>query len=35
MSVIADPQGASFIASQFVAENKDVASPSGASVGAA
>jgi predicted enzyme related to lactoylglutathione lyase len=35
MTVIADPQGASFIASKFVAENKDFASRRGASVGAA
>ena len=32
MAVIADPQGATFIASQFVPENKDVASPAGASL---
>ena len=30
MTVIADPQGATFTASQFVAENKDVAQPAGA-----
>jgi uncharacterized protein len=30
MAVIADPQGATFIASQFVPENKDVAAPSSA-----
>ena len=32
MSVIADPQGATFIASQFVMENKDVPAQNGASV---
>jgi predicted enzyme related to lactoylglutathione lyase len=35
MTIIADPQGATFIASQFVPENKDVGSPAGASVSAA
>ena len=35
MTIIADPQGASFIASQFVPENRDVGSPGGASVSAA
>jgi len=35
MAVIADPQGASFIASQFVAENRDLAGPEGASLSAA
>jgi hypothetical protein len=30
MAVIADPQGATFIASQFVPENKDLAAPSSA-----
>jgi hypothetical protein len=27
MTVIEDPQGATFIASQFVAENKDLGAP--------
>jgi predicted enzyme related to lactoylglutathione lyase len=35
MTVIADPQGASFIASKFVPENRDLASASGASAKAA
>jgi hypothetical protein len=35
MTVIADPQGAMFIASQFVPENRDVAAPTGARSGAA
>jgi uncharacterized protein len=35
MAVIADPQGASFIASQFVPENRDLAGPADASVSAA
>jgi hypothetical protein len=35
MAVITDPQGATFIASQFVPENKGLASPAGASAGAA
>jgi hypothetical protein len=35
MAVIADPQGASFIASQFVPENRTLAGPESASVGAA
>jgi predicted enzyme related to lactoylglutathione lyase len=35
MAVIKDPQGATFIASQFVPENKDVASPASASASAA
>jgi uncharacterized protein len=35
MAVIADPQGASFIASQFVAENRDLAGPENASLSAA
>ena len=34
MAVITDPQGASFIASQFVPENKDLAGAAGASAGA-
>jgi uncharacterized protein len=34
-TVIADPQGATFIASQFVPENKDASAPADASVGAA
>jgi uncharacterized protein len=33
-TVIEDPQGATFITNQFVAENKDVASPARASAGA-
>jgi predicted enzyme related to lactoylglutathione lyase len=35
MAVITDPQGATFTASQFVPENKDLASPASASAGAA
>jgi uncharacterized protein len=35
MAVINDPQGATFIASQFVPENKGLASPAGASASAA
>ena len=35
MTVIGDPQGATFIASQFVAENKDLASQADAGVSAA
>jgi uncharacterized protein len=35
MTVIADPQGATFIASQFVPENRDVAAPSHAPANAA
>jgi hypothetical protein len=35
MTIIADPQGATFIASQFAPENRDVPSPGGASVSAA
>jgi uncharacterized protein len=35
MTVIADPQGATFIASQFVPENKDLGSQSDTTVGAA
>jgi predicted enzyme related to lactoylglutathione lyase len=35
MAVIADPQGATFIASQFVPENRDLASAAGASASAA
>jgi hypothetical protein len=35
MTVIADPQGASFIASQFVPENRDLASPGSESLSAA
>ncbi len=35
MTIIADPQGASFIASQFVPENRDVASPGNESLSAA
>jgi hypothetical protein len=34
MAVIADPGGASFIASKFVPENKDVGTSAGASVSA-
>lgn len=34
MTVIADPQGATLIASQFVPENRDVAGPNHASAGA-
>ncbi len=34
MAVIADPQGASFIASQFAPENRDLAGPESASVSA-
>jgi len=34
MAVVTDPQGATFIASQFVPENRGVASPEGASVSA-
>jgi predicted enzyme related to lactoylglutathione lyase len=33
-TVISDPQGASFVASQFVLENKDLVGSAGASVGA-
>jgi predicted enzyme related to lactoylglutathione lyase len=35
MAVIVDPQGASFIASQFAPENRDLAGPEGASLSAA
>ena len=35
MAIVRDPQGATFIASQFVPDNKDVASPASASAGAA
>jgi predicted enzyme related to lactoylglutathione lyase len=35
MTVIADPQGATLIASKFVPENKDLASPAGSTAGAA
>jgi predicted enzyme related to lactoylglutathione lyase len=35
MAIITDPQGATFIASQFVPENKDLAGPVGASASAA
>jgi predicted enzyme related to lactoylglutathione lyase len=35
LTVIADPQGATFIANKFVPENKDVGSQSDATVGAA
>jgi uncharacterized protein len=35
MTIIADPQGATFIASQFVPENKDLVGQAGASVSAA
>ena len=35
MTVIADPQGATFIASQFVPENRELTGPASASVGAA
>jgi predicted enzyme related to lactoylglutathione lyase len=34
MTVIADPQGATFTASKFVPENRDLASQSSATVGA-
>jgi uncharacterized protein len=34
MTIIADPQGATFIASQFRPENRDLASPTSASLGA-
>jgi predicted enzyme related to lactoylglutathione lyase len=35
MTIIADPQGASFVASKFVPENRDVATESGSRVSAA
>jgi hypothetical protein len=35
MTVIADPQGATFVASKFVPENRDVGSRADAAVGAA
>ena len=35
MTIIADPQGATFIASQFVPENRDVATPGSESLSAA
>ena len=35
MTVLTDPQGATFIASQFVLENKDLTSQTGASTSAA
>ncbi len=35
MTVITDPQGATFIASQFVLENKDLGSHADAALGAA
>lgn len=35
MTIIADPQGASFLASQFVPENRDVATPGNESLSAA
>jgi hypothetical protein len=35
MTIIADPQGATFVASQFAPENRDVASPGSASVSTA
>ena len=35
MTVVTDPQGATFIASKFVLENKDLASQADATVGAA
>ena len=35
MTVITDPQGATFIASKFVLENKDLGSPTDTAVGAA
>jgi predicted enzyme related to lactoylglutathione lyase len=35
MTVIADPQGATFVASQFVPENRDLASPADPTAGAA
>jgi predicted enzyme related to lactoylglutathione lyase len=35
MTVIADPQGASFIASKFVPENRDLAGQADATAGAA
>jgi hypothetical protein len=34
MTIIADPQGATFIASQFAPENRDVPAPGSASVSA-
>jgi hypothetical protein len=34
MTVIADPQGATFIASKFVPENKDLATQAGSAAGA-
>ena len=34
MTVIADPQGATFIASKFVPENKDLAAQTGSAAGA-
>ena len=34
MAVIADPQGATFIASKFVPENKDLAAQTGSAAGA-
>jgi predicted enzyme related to lactoylglutathione lyase len=35
MTILADPQGAMFIASKFVPENKDLTAPAGATAGAA
>jgi hypothetical protein len=35
MTVLTDPQGATFIASKFVLENKDLGSRSSSAVGAA
>jgi hypothetical protein len=35
MTVIADPQGATFIASKFVPENKDLAAQAESAAGAA
>jgi hypothetical protein len=35
MTILTDPQGATFIASQFVLENKDLGSHPDAAVGAA
>jgi predicted enzyme related to lactoylglutathione lyase len=34
MTIVADPQGATFIASQFAPENRDVPAPGSASVSA-
>jgi len=35
MTIVTDPQGASFIASKFVPENKDLASPAGTTASSA